>query len=57
MTTAVIQIDQAALAEAAAMLTDVRNGTDRALVGGLLGGKVDISVLGWNGLLGTQISL
>lgn len=31
MTTAVIQIDQAALAEAAAMLTDVRNGTDRAL--------------------------
>ena len=31
MTTAVIQIDQAALAEASAMLTDVRNGTDRAL--------------------------
>jgi len=31
VTTAVIQIDQAALAEASAMLTDVRNGTDRAL--------------------------
>ena len=31
MTTAVIQIDQAALAEVAGMLTDVRNGTDRAL--------------------------
>jgi len=31
VTTAVIQIDQAALAEVAGMLTDVRNGTDRAL--------------------------
>lgn len=31
MTTAVIHVDQAALAQVSAMLTDVKNGTDRAL--------------------------
>lgn len=31
MTTAVIRVDQAALAQVSAMLVDVRNGTDRAL--------------------------
>lgn len=41
----------------AAIQTDSDAALLNALVGGLLGGKLSISVLGWNGLLGAQIDL